>query len=206
MSASELDFIHRYAEGATPTTLLLLHGTGGDENDLVPLGRAVAPEAGLLSPRGQVLENGMPRFFRRLSMGVFDVEDLKSRTEDLARFIEAAGRHYGFALSDVVALGYSNGANFAASLLFLRPTILRRAALLHAMVPFEPDHSLDLSGASVLLTGGSRDPMVPMDETERLGRLLSEAGAHLSFQLQPGGHELTPDEVEAVRVWLLQTE
>jgi predicted esterase len=199
--APDLGFAHRYEPGEGPT-LLLLHGTGADENDLIPFGRAVAPGAALLSPRGQVLENGMPRFFRRLAMGVFDVDDLKRRTADLGRFVEAAGAHYGFAGSDVIAVGYSNGANIAASLLLSEPGRVGAAALLHAMVPFRADPLPDLSGTQVLMTGGANDPMIPRDQTEELARMLSDAGAGVRLELAPGGHELTTAEVEKVRDWI----
>ncbi|MDQ3916380.1 MAG: alpha/beta hydrolase [Actinomycetota bacterium] len=200
--AADLGFVHRYEAGDRPLTLLLLHGTGADENDLIPLGRAVAPGASLLSPRGQVLENGMPRFFRRLGMGVFDVEDLKRRTADLGRFVEAASAHYGFESRDLVAFGYSNGANIAASLLLSAPGLVGAAALLHAMVPFRPDALPDLHGMPVLLTGGTRDPMIPRDQTEELARMLSDAGASVELELAPGGHELTPAEAEKVHGWI----
>ena len=121
------DFIHEFVPGRSERTLLLLHGTGGNERDLIPLGRELDPDAALLSPRGKVLENGMPRFFRRLAEGVFDLEDLKTRTHELADFVEAAARHYKFAAGQIVGVGYSNGANIAASMLLLRPEILRAA-------------------------------------------------------------------------------
>ena len=199
---ADLGFVHRYEAGDSGTTLLLLHGTGGDESDLLPLGRALAPDASLLSPRGQVLENGMPRFFRRLGMGVFDVEDLKRRTADLARFVEVAATHYGFDLAGTIAVGYSNGANIAASLLLSEPRLVRAAALLHAMVPFRPDGPTDLAGTSVVVTGGTRDPMIPRDQTEELVEILTSAGADVRLELSPGGHELTAAEVETVRDWI----
>lgn len=202
MTAEDLGFVHRYEPGASGLTLLLLHGTGADENDLVPLGRAVAPGAGLLSPRGQVLENGMPRFFRRLAMGVFDVEDLKRRTGDLARFVQAAADRYGFDLARTVIVGYSNGANIGASLLLSSPGLVQGAALLHAMVPFEPESPPDLAGTSVLITGGRSDPMIPLDQTEALAAILRSAGAGVELELAPGGHELTDSEVQKVRDWI----
>jgi phospholipase/carboxylesterase len=198
----DLGFIHRFVPGTEATTLLLLHGTGGDENDLLPLGRAVAPAANLLSPRGKVVESGMPRFFRRLAMGVFDVDDLKKRTQELADFVEAAVEAYGMARDRVVALGYSNGANIAASMLLLRPGLLRAAALLHAMVPFELAELPDLSSTGVLLTAGRRDQMVPTEQTEVLAEMLRRAGAAVSMEWQDGGHELAPSEVERVKSWL----
>ena len=201
-SGADLGFVHRFEPGDGDLTVLLLHGTGADENDLIPLGRAVALGASLLSPRGQVLENGMPRFFRRLAMGVFDVEDLHRRTADLAKFLETAAGHYGFDTSNVVAVGYSNGANIAASLLLSHPGLLRVAVLLHAMVPFRPEALPDLSGTRILLTGGMSDPMIPRDQTEELARILTDAGADVQLELAPGGHELTTPEVEKVHHWI----
>jgi predicted esterase len=199
---ADLGFVHQYEPGSSGMTLLLLHGTGGDENDLIPLGRAVAPGAALLSPRGQVLENGMPRFFRRLAMGVFDVEDLKRRTEDLVRFLRAAADHYGFDLGNTVVLGYSNGANIGGSLLLSEPRLVRAAALLHAMLPFRPEEPPRLDGTSVLITGGLDDPMIPRTETEELARILSDGGADVELELAPGGHQLTTTEVEKVHHWI----
>ena len=198
----DLGFVHRFEPGDSGRTVVLLHGTGADENDLIPLGRVVAPGAALLSPRGQVLENGMPRFFRRLAMGVFDVDDLKRRTDDLAGFVEAAASRYGFDLASTVALGYSNGANIAASLLLRHPGLIRAAALLHAMVPFHPEPRPDLTDTRVLLTGGARDPMIPPDQTEELARILGDCGADVQLELQPGGHELTQAEAASVHLWI----
>jgi predicted esterase len=204
MTTQELGFIHRYAppRAEGQPVLLMLHGTGGDELDLLPLGAALAPEAGLLSPRGKVLENGMPRFFRRLAEGVFDVEDLRHRTHELADFIEAATRAYGFDGKRIVAVGYSNGANIAASLLLLRPSTLAGAVLLHPMVPLVPETMPDLSGVSALATAGRNDPLIPPEETERLIALLREAGADVAEYWQNDGHALIPDEVTAAREWL----
>src|SRR5213593_2385004 len=139
------DFIHEFVGGKSDRTLLLLHGTGGNERDLVPLGRELDPNASLLSPRGKVLENGMPRFFRRLAEGVFDLEDLKTRTNELADFVTAAARHYKLASDHIVGVGYSNGANIAASMLLLRPEIMHAAILFRAMVPLIPEKLSDLS-------------------------------------------------------------
>jgi phospholipase/carboxylesterase len=197
----ELDHIHRFEAGSDATTLLLLHGTGGDENDLIPLGRMLHPTASLLSPRGKVLEGGMPRFFRRLGMGVFDVEDLKARAADLLAFVDDAAALYGFARDKVVAVGYSNGANIAAGMLLGADRPFAGAALLHAMTPFEVDAPPDLSGVKVLLTGGRRYQMMPAISTEHLGDLLRSAGADLSLHWEPGGHELTQTEVDVVKGW-----
>ena len=203
MSASA--FVHRFVpatqEGSRPT-LLLLHGTGGDENDLLPLGRALDPAAALLSPRGKVLESGMPRFFRRLAMGVFDQEDLAARTDELARFIGDAAAHYGLAPDQIVAAGFSNGANVAASLLLRHPGVLRGAILLSPMVPFEPASPVDLTGTPVFIGAGRADAMVPAANTERLAALLGEAGADVTVHWEQGGHAITPTEVAAAREWL----
>ena len=196
------DFIHEFVPGKSDRTLLLLHGTGGNERDLVPLGRELDPRAALLSPRGKVLENGMPRFFRRLAEGVFDLEDLKNRTSELADFVAAAAQHYGFAADKVVAAGYSNGANIAASLLLLRPEILSAAILFRAMVPLVPETQPNLSSVRVWIGAGTDDPIIPTSETKRLAELLRKAGADVTIRHFPAGHELTMADVEAARDWL----
>jgi len=196
------DFIHEFIPGSLERTLLLLHGTGGNERDLIPLGRELDPTAALLSPRGKVLENGIPRFFRRLAEGVFDLQDLKNRTNELADFVAAAAQHYGFAADKVVAAGYSNGANIAASLLLLRPEVLSVAILFRAMVPLIPETKPNLSSANVWIGAGSYDPIIPTSETKRLAELLRSAGADVTLRYFPAGHELTPDDVEAARDWL----
>lgn len=205
MNACDLGFLHRYVpappSGPAPT-LLLLHGTGGNEDDLLGLGRALAPEAALLSPRGKVLENGMPRFFRRLAEGVFDLDDLKRRTHELADFVRAASDVYGFDPRRVIAAGYSNGANIAAGLLLLRPETLAGAALFHPMAPLVPDTLPDLANAPVFIGAGRADPIVPAQETERLAELLRSARADVEIQWQPGGHALGNAEVQAAREWL----
>lgn len=194
--------IHKFVQGSEPLTLLLLHGTGGDENDLIPLGQSLAPLANLLSPRGNVLEQGMPRFFKRLAPGIFDTEDLKERTHELAEFIEQAALTYGLAKDLIVAVGYSNGANIAASLLLMYPGALRAAALLHAMVPFESAEPISLDGLPVLLTAGEDDTMVPAESTAHLAQLLRDAGAAVRMELLPGGHALTRDEMRILGEWL----
>ncbi len=197
------DFIHEFVPGSSERTLLLLHGTGGNERDLIPLGRDLDPTASLLSPRGKVLENGMPRFFRRLAEGVFDLEDLKKRTNELADFVAAAGQRYGFAADNVVAVGYSNGANIAASMLLLRPEILSAAILFRAMVPLVPERQPNLSSARVWIGAGSNDPIIPTSETKRLAELLRSAGADVTMRYFSAGHELTPADVESAREWLM---
>jgi phospholipase/carboxylesterase len=196
------DFIHDFVPGSSSRTLLLLHGTGGNERDLIPLGRELDPNAALLSPRGKVLENGMPRFFRRLAEGVFDLEDLKYRTNELADFVAAAGEHYGFTSDNVVAVGYSNGANIAASMLLLRPEIMHAAILFRAMVPLVPDRLPDLSSVRVWIGAGDQDPIIPASEAQRLVELLRRAGADVTIRFAKAGHGLTNDDLEAGRHWL----
>ncbi len=205
MQANELGFIHRFIPAPSPATadtLLLLHGTGGDENDLLPLGRLFAPTANLLSPRGKVSENGMPRFFRRLSEGVFDIPDLIARTHELADLIQSAADAYGFDAGRVTAVGFSNGANIAAALLLLRPDVLKAAVLLHAMVPLVPESLPDLARMRVFLGAGRTDPMATPAETERLAALLRDSGADVTTHWQPGGHGLTREEAQAAAEWL----
>jgi predicted esterase len=196
------DFIHEFVPGASNRTLLLLHGTGGNERDLITLGRELDPRAALLSPRGKILENGMPRFFRRLAEGVFDLEDLRKRTNELADFVAAAAEHYRLAADQVVAVGYSNGANIAASILLLRPEILRGAVLFRAMVPLVPENLLDLSSVHVWIGAGSEDPIIPTSETQRLVELLRSAGADVTLRFFNAGHGLTNSEVETAGRWL----
>jgi phospholipase/carboxylesterase len=202
--SADLGFTHRYLPGEDESspTLLLLHGTGGNEEDLVPLGETLAPNAAFLSPRGKVSEYGAPRFFRRLAEGVFDHEDLLFRTHELAEFVDAASERYGFDPSKVVAVGYSNGANVAASLILLHPGLLRAAVLFRAMVPFEPDLTPDLSWMPVFLAAGRMDRMIPPDNTQRLADILDEAGADVDLRWRDTGHPLTYEEVGEAKEWL----
>lgn len=208
VSGDALGFVHRYIPPSTSgtlagsTTLLLLHGTGGDETDLLPLGRALLQGAGMLSPRGKVQEQGAPRFFQRLAEGVFDQEDLARRTGELADFVTAAIRTYGLEPDGVVAVGFSNGANIAASLLLRRPGVLRGAVLLSPMVPFEPEALPDLEGTSIFIGAGRNDQMVPTAQTERLAELLKQAGADVTLHWEPGGHGVTKGEVDAAAHWI----
>jgi len=196
------DFIHEFVPGISDRTLLLLHGTGGNEHDLIPLGRELDPNAALLSPRGKILENGMPRFFRRLAEGVFDVEDLKQRTNELADFVAAAVWQYRLAADRVVAVGYSNGANIATSMLLLRPEILRTAILFRTMVPLVPDNLPDLSSVRVWIGAGDQDPIIPASETQRLATLFRRGGADVTIRFAHATHGLTNDEVKMARLWL----
>jgi predicted esterase len=200
----DLDFVHVYEPPADPNApiLLLLHGTGGNEQDLLSLGEILAPDAGMLSPRGKVLERGAPRFFRRLAEGVFDIEDLKFRTGELADFLLAAAARYGFDAARLIAVGFSNGANIAASTMLLRPDALTGGILIRAMVPLVPNPLPTLPRTRLLLSNGRTDPLVSLDETERLAKLFRDAGADVTLKWQPGGHELTQGDVSAARQWL----
>ncbi|HZA62018.1 MAG TPA: alpha/beta hydrolase [Nitrososphaeraceae archaeon] len=206
----QLGFIHRFipsnrkeAKAKTPlATLLLLHGTGGNEEDMIPLGHEIAPEAAILSPRGKVLEAGMPRFFRRLAEGVFDIEDLKFRTNELADFIENASKLYSFDLEYMIAVGYSNGANIASSLLLLRPEILSAAILFRPMVPFIPDTLQNLISKNILICAGEWDPIVPRQNTEKLLDIFKKAHTNVSIYWQKSGHELGQEEILTAKEWL----
>jgi phospholipase/carboxylesterase/glyoxalase family protein len=202
--SADLGFVHRYVPGEDESgpTLLLLHGTGGNEEDLLQLGETLAPGAAFLSPRGKVSEYGAPRFFRRLAEGVFDHEDLLFRTHELAEFVQASAEEYGFDPSKVVAAGYSNGANVAASTILLHPGLLRAAVLFRAMVPFEPDLAPDLSGVPVFLAAGRLDRMIPPDNTQRLADILTEAGADVDLRWRDTGHPLTYEDVGEAKAWL----
>jgi phospholipase/carboxylesterase len=204
MMSEPLDFLHVFEPPSdrTQPTILVLHGTGGNEHDLIPLGHALWPGAGVLSPRGKVLERGMPRFFRRLAEGVFDLDDLKQRTDELAEFVSRAAAHYGFDPSQVIGAGFSNGANIAASLLLLRPGVLRAAALFSPMVPLVPDTPPALQRVDVFISAGRRDPLVAPENTQRLADLLEKYGASVSLRWTDGGHTLSPDDAEAAARWL----
>lgn len=196
------ELVHRFEPGSSGDTLLVLHGTGGDENDLIPLAQRVAQNDNLLSPRGPVLENGMPRFFRRLDIGVFDEEDLVRRAGDLGRFVRAAADRYGFDPARVRALGYSNGANMAAALLLLDPALLSGAALLRAVLPIIPPRPPLLSGKSVFIAAGRRDPYSSIERVEALATRLREAGAAVDLRWSERGHELEPVEIDQTAAWL----
>jgi predicted esterase len=203
MTAVDLGFKHRFLSGSDSSRppLLLLHGTGGSEDDLMPLGEALLPGAARLSPRGQVLENGAPRFFRRLAEGVFDLDDLKARTHQLADFVEAAGRTYHLE-GLPVAVGFSNGANIAAAMLLLRPGVLGGALLLRPMVPLVPDSLPALGGIPVAIVAGRADPIVRPEQSEALAELLRKCDAQVELSWIAGGHGLTREDLEVGRRWL----
>jgi predicted esterase len=196
--------VHRFVPGATAAapTLVVLHGTGGDENDLLPLARELAPAASLLAPRGPVSEHGMPRFFRRLAVGVFDLEDLARRTAELGAFVRASAARYGFDPARVWALGYSNGANIAASLLLTEGDTLAGAVLLRPTLPFEPAALPDLAGRAVFVAAGRRDPYAPPASVEALAGHLARAGAEVEVAWSDAAHGLEPEELEAAKRWL----
>jgi phospholipase/carboxylesterase len=211
-SKGQLGFIHTFIPSDSDRTddnslnLLLLHGTGGDENDLISVARMLEiTNASILSPRGKVLENGMPRFFRRLAEGVFDIEDLKFRTNELADFVQKASKTYTFNLNRTLAIGYSNGANIAASILLLRPEILSSAILFRPMIPLVPDTLPNLSSKQVLISAGLHDPIVPRYQTEDLFDLLKKVEANVSIQWQNSGHELTQRDIKAAKDWVTMT-
>jgi predicted esterase len=201
----DLGFIHRFLpaeDSANGETLVVLHGTGGDENDLIGIGQAIAPGAAILSPRGNVLENGAPRFFRRLAEGVFDPKEVRSRAEELARFIRAAVITYRLDPTRVFALGYSNGANVASTVMFVEPGILQGAILFRPMLVYEPTERKDLSGSAVFVSAGRMDPIVPTASVERLVELFELAHAEVTLKWQLVGHNLVPSEVSEAANWL----
>jgi phospholipase/carboxylesterase len=203
-TTTELSHLHRFvpatASGRPP--ILLLHGTGGDENDLLPFGQTVAPGAALLSPRGRVLEGGAPRFFRRLAEGVFDEEDVRRRANELADFVQEARDVYG--LDAPIAVGFSNGANIAAAVLQLRPDVLSGAVLLRAMVPLKEAPDVDLADTPVLILSGAMDPIVPAENAARLATILKGTGAKVDHRTLPASHGLTQADVTITKTWLDQ--
>ena len=206
--AQQLGFVHVFVPAEKPTspTLLMLHGTGGDERDLLPLGRELWPGAALLGVSGKVLENGMPRFFRRFAEGVLDVEDLKSRTDELAQFIDAASERYEFSKKKLIAVGYSNGANIAASLILLHPHYLAGAILFRAMMPFEPDLIRDFRQLAVFIGAGRLDPIVAAGGGQELAAVFESGGADMTVSWSQSGHELGEDDVRAAKTWLSKDE
>ncbi|GAB2488195.1 alpha/beta hydrolase [Alkalibacterium psychrotolerans] len=194
---------HIFKEGKdlNGQTLLLLHGTGGSENDLLPLADEYDADANVLSVRGNVSENGMARFFKRLEEGVFDIEDLKFRTHELNEFLDSAAEQYGFNRRKIVAVGYSNGANIAGSLLFHYNDALAGAILHHPMVPLRDVSLPNLSGIPVFIGAGTNDPICPPEESTELNSLLTDAGAEVKLHWESYGHQLTAPEVQAASEW-----
>jgi phospholipase/carboxylesterase len=202
--SEDFGFIHRFVpaeDNATGDTLVVLHGTGGDENDLIGIGQAIAPGAAIVSPRGNVLENGAPRFFKRLAEGVFDPKEVRSRAEELARFIRAAVVTYRLDPARVFALGYSNGANIASTIMFVEPEILRGAILFRPMLVYEPSEMNDLAGSAVFISSGRMDPIVPAESVERLVELFGETHAEVTLKWQLAAHSLVPSEVREAAEW-----
>jgi len=202
--SGDLGFIHRFrpATSGSRDTLLLLHGTGGNEDDLIGIAGTVAPGAAVISPRGNVLESGAPRFFRRLAEGVFDPAEVRSRGEELAKFVRAAVASYDLDPAHVFALGYSNGANIASTVMMIDPELILAAVLLRPMLVFEPADKVDLAGKAVLISAGRVDPIVPAQSVEKLAGLLEERGAEVTLKWQLGGHSLVPSEIKEASDWL----
>jgi phospholipase/carboxylesterase len=203
--SENLGFIHRFVPARDPgtkETLLVLHGTGGDENDLIGIGQAIAPGAAILSPRGNVLENGAPRFFRRLAEGVFDPAEVRSRGEELAGFIRAAISKYSLDPTRVFAFGFSNGANIASTVMLIDPDLLQGAILFRPMLVFTPERPPDLTSTTAFISAGRTDPIVPTDNVERLVELFESCGCEVSLKWQLAGHNLVPGEVRQAAEWL----
>lgn len=202
--SGELAFVHRFRPPGSPAsldTIVVLHGTGGNEDDLIGIAQTVAPGAAVISPRGKVLENGAPRFFRRLAEGVFDPAEVRSRGEELAKFIREAAERYGRDPKRVFALGYSNGANIASTVMLIDPGVIRAAVLLRPMLVFQPEEKTDLTGTSALISAGRVDPIVPTASVEALAQLLEARGAEVTLRWQLGGHNLVPSEVKDAADW-----
>jgi len=201
-TTSNLNQKQKIKDNNDSLTFILLHGTGGNEDDLIPVGQMLSSSASLLSPRGNVLENGMPRFFKRLAEGVFDMEDLKFRTKELADFVKDASNTYSFNLNKTIAVGFSNGANIAASLLLSYPETIKGAILFRAMIPFIPENMPDLSGKKVLLSAGTFDPIVSKSQIEGLLNILQKSGADVTLKWQQSGHNLTQKDIFDAKEWL----
>jgi phospholipase/carboxylesterase/glyoxalase family protein len=206
--SEQLNFKHKYVPSSDPPkgkTVLLLHGTGGNEESLIPIVEMVLPDAAILSPRGQIMENGMPRFFRRIAEGVFDLEDLKFQTQELAIFIEAASKTYGIESNEVIALGYSNGANIASSVMLTYPELISKAALFHPMIPFVPENPPDLSNTGILITAGTNDPIVSREETLELNNMFQDYGAEVEIFWHDSEHNLTREELDKTKNFLSES-
>lgn len=198
----DLGFIHRFVPGEeSEDTLLVLHGTGGNENDLIGIGQAIAPGAAILSPRGNVLEAGAPRFFKRIAEGVFDPKEVRSRAEELARFIRAAAVTYRLDPARIFAFGYSNGANVASTVMLVEPGVIQGSILFRPMVVYEPPDKTDLSGSSIFISAGRLDPIVPTDSVEQLAEMFRARNADVTIKWQISGHNLVPGEVREAAEW-----
>lgn len=203
MTKMQTDFIHKFIPAtSSPLTLLLLHGSGGDEDDLIPIGRGIAPGAALLSPRGRIDENGLNRFFRRIKDLEFDEADIRIRVAELTAFLDAAAEHYQFDRTRIVALGYSNGANIAAAMLLLHPGVLAGAILMRPTLPLTPDPLPAIPGTPVLILAGQHDDILPTPGTEQLAALLSRTGAQVEVHWQNLGHELSYEDFAAAGKYL----
>ena len=202
MSTQPFQHLYRPATGVARYSLLLLHGTGGDEHDMVPLAQAILPGAELISPRGQVIESGAPRFFRRFAEGVLDVEDWRERSEALADFVASLCSQHGIAQNTLLAVGYSNGANIAQGLLLLRPEVLGGAILFRPMFITDDVPAHDLIGRPILLLGGSHDPITPPEDLVRITQQLKQRGAHVTAKSVQASHGLVQDDIVLARQWL----
>ena len=204
MAITELGFVHRFvpAHSNDPVTFLVLHGTGGDENDLVPLAQSIRPSAGILSPRGKISENGLNRFFRRISPGEFDLKDLHNRTKELAGFVKNACAQYKMDSRQVVALGYSNGANTAANLLLNYPDTLCAAVLFRALLPDTPRQTPNLNGKKILVLSGKKDSLILPSQTKELMDYLKKTGARVTEHALETGHQLANQDIQIAREWM----
>jgi phospholipase/carboxylesterase len=200
-----LGYKYIYIGSRNSYTLLLLHGTGGSEEDLVPLARAIDPDAGILSPRGKVVENGMHRFFRRLAPGVYDLDDLRYRAEELGDFIEIASHQHGFDRSRLIALGYSNGANIAIATMLLRPGSMAGAILIRPYFPVDLGVKPDLKGKEILITAGEKDPIAPLGSVLELGEKLKALGASVELKVIAADHGIVRSDIETIKTWLPKT-
>lgn len=197
-----MSFVHTYQQGTLPWTLLLLHGTGGDDKSLLPLGPALLPGASILSPKGKVLEGSAPRFFRRVSEGVFDVDDLIFRTNELADWLLDVKLDYEYDPNRLLAVGYSNGATIVSSLLMLRPDVFRGGVAIRPSLPYEPATMPNLAGKDVLYLAGEYDTIVPSQQAARLAELMSGSGATVRSEVLRSSHTLTEEDVQIARDWI----
>ena len=196
-----MDFVHKFKPGRLPVALLLLHGSGGDENDLLPVAAALAPGAAVLSPRGNVVEHGARRFFSYPGPGGFDADEARQRVDDMAEWIDRITKEYAIDPHRLYGLGYSNGANMAAAAMLLRPGTIAGACLLRSRAVVTPANLPDLKGAPVLISAGQTDHLIPPSAAEALGQLLTNAGARVDLAIQNAGHDLTPADFSLGKQW-----